>query len=54
MNDVNIKLLGSVSAGEEIGCEVLELGYFIALNGKQVQDPLSVVLSLSGKEMADW
>lgn len=53
LSEVNIKSLRQISAGEEIGCEVLELGYFIDLNGKQVQDPFSVVLSLSGEDMAD-
>ena len=35
---------------EEIGCVVLELGYFIDFLGKGFQDPLSVVLSLTGEE----
>ena len=34
---------------EEIGCAVLELGYFIDFSGKGLQDPLSVVLSLTGE-----
>ena len=42
-----------ISRGEEIGCEVLELGYFIEFNGKEVQDPLSVLLSLSEEDMKD-
>ena len=53
LSDVNIKSLRQISIGEEIGCEVLELGYFIDWKGKHVQDPLSVVLSLSGEDMAD-
>lgn len=53
LSDVNIRSIRQISAGEEVGCEVLELGYFIDLNGKQVQDPLSVVLSLSREDMAD-
>ena len=35
---------------EEIGCAVLELGYFIDFLGKGLQDPLSVVLSLTREE----
>ena len=38
---------------EEIGCEVLELGYFIEFNGEKVQDPLSTLLSLSKEDMED-
>ena len=53
LNDVQIKSLRQISRGEEIGCEVLELGYFIEFNGKKVQDPLSVLLSLSDEDMKD-
>jgi len=35
---------------EEIGCVVLELGYFIDFLGKGLQDPLSVALSQTGEE----
>ena len=38
---------------EEIGCIVLELGYFIDFLGKGFQDPLSVVLSLTGEEQEE-
>ena len=38
---------------EEIGCVVLELGYFIDFSGKGLQDPLSVVLSLTGEEQEE-
>ena len=38
---------------EEIGCVVLELGYFIDFSGKGLQDPLSVVLSLKGEEQEE-
>jgi len=38
---------------EEIGCVVLELGYFIDFLGKGFQDPLSVVLSLTGEEQEE-
>lgn len=53
LSEVNMKSLRQTAAGEEIGCEVLELGYFIDFNGQQIQDPLSVLLSLSGEDMAD-
>jgi len=49
----NIKKIRQISIGEEIGCEVLELGYFIEYNGKMVQDPLSVMLSLSAEDLED-
>ena len=42
-----------VSELEEIGCVVLELGYFIDFSGKGLQDPLSVVLSLTGEEQEE-
>ena len=38
---------------KEIGCIVLELGYFIDFSGKGLQDPLSVVLSLTGEEQEE-
>ena len=42
-----------VSELEEIGCAVLELGYFIDFSGKGLQDPLSVVLSLTVEEQEE-
>lgn len=42
LQEVNLKSLRQITVGEEMGCEVLELGYFIDFCGKQVQDPLSV------------
>ena len=42
-----------VSELEEIGCAVLELGYFIDFSEKGLQDPLSVVLSLTGEEQEE-
>ena len=42
-----------VSELEEIGCAVLELGYFIDFSGKGLQYPLSVVLSLTGEEQEE-
>ena len=53
LRDANIKQIRKISAGEEIVCEVLELGYFIEYNGKMVQDPLSVVLSLPAEDLED-
>ena len=53
LNDVGIKAFRQISREEEIGCEVLELGYFIEFKGKRVQDPLSVLLSLSKEDMED-
>ena len=53
LREVNIKSFRQVSTGEEKGCEVLELGYFIDFNGKQVQDPLSVLLTLKGDDRED-
>lgn len=53
LQEVNLKSLRQVSKGEEVGCEVLELGYFIEFRNKQVQDPLSVLLSISEADMQD-
>ena len=39
--------------GEDAGCVVLELGYQIDFDGKETQDPLSVVLSLTPEERED-
>lgn len=39
--------------GDDVCCEVLELGYTINFKGKKVMDPLSVVLSLTDKEKTD-
>ena len=44
-----VKVEKQASELEEIGCIVLELGYFINFLGKGFQDPLSVVLSLTGE-----
>ena len=38
---------------EEVGCVVLELGYFIDFYGKKIQDPLSIVLSMTKDELED-
>lgn len=48
-----IKLVRQVGTSEEIGCVVLELGYFIDFLGKGVQDPLSVALSVTADEQEE-
>lgn len=53
LRETNIKSFRPISAGEESGCEVLELGYFIDFNGKQIQDPFSVLLTLEGDDRED-
>lgn len=53
LNDVKIKAYRQILVGEEIGCEVLEVGYFIDFADKKIQDPLSVMLSLSESDMED-
>lgn len=42
-----------VKIGDDIGCVVLELGYFIDFEGKKIEDPLSLVLSLTDEEVKD-
>lgn len=41
------------ATGDEVGCVVLELGYFIAFEDKALEDPFSVVLSLTEEEKQD-
>ncbi len=53
LKETNMKQKRKIFIGEEIGCEVLELGYFIEYNGKKLQDPLSVMLSLSSEDLED-
>ena len=53
LKDSGVKVEKQVSELEEIGCVVLELGYFIDFLGKGFQDPLSVVLSFTGEEQED-
>lgn len=53
LNDSNIKSYRQISIGEEIGCEVLEVGYFINYLDKKLQDPLSVILSLTETDLED-
>ena len=53
LKDSGVKAEKQVSELEEIGCVVLELGYFIDFSGKGSQDPLSVVLSLTEEEQEE-
>ena len=53
ISEMGIKKMKRVRRGEEIGCVVLELGYFINFDNKKIEDPLSVVLSLSDEEKQD-
>lgn len=53
ISETGIKKVKRVCRGEEIGCVVLELGYFIDFDNKKMEDPLSVVLSLSDEEKQD-
>lgn len=53
LKETALKEYRQIAAGEDMSCEVLELGYFIDFNGKQVQDPLSVLLSMSDTDMGD-
>lgn len=48
-----IKKMRLVHSGEEIGCVVLELGYFVDFKSKSLEDPMSVALSLSETERQD-
>lgn len=48
-----VKKEKQASETEEIGCVVLELGYFIDFLGKGLQDPLSVALSQTGEEQEE-
>ena len=51
--DTGIKKLKQIRRVEELGCVVLELGYFIDYEQKPIQDPLSVALSLTNEEKQD-
>lgn len=48
-----IKKMKQVRPGEEKGCVVLELGYFIDFGNKALEDPMSVALSLTETEKQD-
>lgn len=53
ITESGIRKMKQVHSGEEIGCVVLELGYFINFKNKKLEDPLSVTLSLAGSEKQD-
>ena len=53
LEDSGVKTARHVRMSEEIGCIVLELGYFIEFDGKRMQDPLSVMLSMTKEEQED-
>lgn len=53
ITELGIKKLERAHFGDEIGCVVLELGYFIDLEKKSRQDPLSVSLSFTEAEKQD-
>ena len=53
INGSGIKKMKQAHPAEEIGCVVLELGYFIDFENKALQDPLSVALSLTEAEKQD-
>lgn len=46
-------MMKQTGMSEEVGCVVLELGYFIDFYGKKIQDPLSIVLSITKDELED-
>ena len=50
---VGVKKMKQVHPGEEIGCVVLELGYYIDFKNKALEDPMSVALSLTETEKQD-
>lgn len=53
LKDSGVRTARQVRMSEEIGCVVLELGYFIEFDGKEMQDPLSVMLSMTKEEKED-
>ncbi len=53
ISKVNIRNIKQVEAGEEIGCLVYEIGYFINYQNKNIQDPFSILLSLTDEEKED-
>lgn len=50
IKESGVKTARQAGISEEIGCVVLELGYFIDYKGNGVQDPLSVALSITAEE----
>lgn len=53
LSDTGIKKMKQICRGEEIGCVVLELGYFINYENKLIEDPLSIILSLTNEDKQD-
>ena len=48
--NTGVRKMKQVRCGEEIGCVVLELGYFIDFNNMALEDPMSVALSITEVE----
>ena len=53
ISDLRIKDARQVQLTDDVGCVVLELGYFIDFDGKGTQDPLSVAMSITAAERED-
>jgi len=51
--EIGIKKMRQVHPGEEIGCVVLELGYFVDFENRGAEDPLSVALTITEMEKQD-
>ncbi|MDO4633140.1 MAG: hypothetical protein Q4B01_04715 [Eubacteriales bacterium] len=50
---LEIRMKNAATMDSVIGCEILELGYYINFQDKGIQDPLSCILSLSELELED-
>lgn len=53
LKESGVKDRRQVRITEDIGCVVLELGYFIHFDGKNVEDPFSTALSFTDAEKED-
>lgn len=53
INSVGVQKMKQAHPEEKIGCVVLELGYFINFENKELEDPMSVALSLTDAEKWD-
>jgi hypothetical protein len=53
LHKIQIKNKQLVPKGEEKGCVVQELGYYINFQNRSLVDPLTVLLSLSDEEKTD-
>lgn len=53
LKESGVRTVRQADLSEEIGCVVLELGYFIDFNDRGIQDPLSVALSMTEEECND-